>query len=173
MPTEYSKRQVVVRAYPFRIEVLWLDQVIACRERCFDRVQNIIDPLHYIGLLSKRPGAFEHAIPIRRWRTTWPPVYEQLLEMLQERWPEGCGLREFIAILKLHCSHSNGQMEKAIRTVLNCGIPHLDGVEICLRQQQSPNMVIKPLDLQGQPALQEIGKQSVDLHQYERLLEVS
>jgi transposase len=173
VPTEYSKRQVVVRAYPFRIEVLWLDQVIASHERCFDREQDIIDPLHYIGLLSQRPGAFEHAIPMRRWRKTWPPVYEQLLEALQEHWPEGRGLREFIAILKLHRDHSNGQMEKAIRTALNCGIPHLDGVELCLRQQQSPSMVIKPLDLQRHPALQEIGKQSVDLHQYERLLEAS
>jgi transposase len=173
VPAEYGRRQVVLRAFPFRIEVLWMDQVIARHERCFEREKDIIDPLHYVGLLSQRPGAFEHAIPVRRWRETWPPAYERLLEVLQERWPEGRGIREFIAILELHRKHSRQEMEQAIRMALDCGVPHLDGVELCLRQQASPKIKIEPINMRRHPALQGIGDQPVDLQQYERLVQRS
>jgi hypothetical protein len=73
VPTEYARRQVVLRAYPFRVEILFLDRIIAIYERCFGREQDIIDPLHYQGLLSQRPGAFEHAVLVHCWRETWSP----------------------------------------------------------------------------------------------------
>lgn len=40
---------------------------------------------------------------VRQWRKHWPPEYEELLAALRRRWPEGRGVREFIAVLKLHC----------------------------------------------------------------------
>ena len=133
------------------MEVLYLDRVIATHERCFGREQDIIDPLHYLGLLSQRPGAFEHAVPVRRWRETWPPAYERLLECLQDRWPEGRGLKEFIAILKLHREHPAKQIEKAVRTALQHGAPNLDSIQLLLRRQGSPEEPPGPLDLAGRP----------------------
>jgi len=170
VPTEYANRQLVLRAYPFRVEILRLEEVIASHERCFEREQDILDPLHYLGLLSRRPGAFEHAIPIRRWRKTWPAAYEKLLESLRQRWPDGRGVREFINILKLHQEHSQQEMRRAIRLALKWGIPHLEGVHYCLRYLQSPEVRTEPLDLAGLPRLQGIGEQPVDVGQYDRLL---
>lgn len=170
VPTEYARRQLVLRAFPFRVEVLYLDQVIAAHERCFGREQDIIDPLHYLGLISQRPGAFEHAVPVRRWRETWPPVYEQLLESLQSRWPEGRGVKEFIAILKLHREHPAGQIERAVGTALQAGVPTLDGIQLLLRREQHIEGRPEPLDLVGRPQLQGIGEQPVVLEQYEQLL---
>jgi hypothetical protein len=66
MPTGYARRQLVLRAYPFRMDILFLDQVIATHERCFEREQDFIDPPHCRRLHSQRPGAFEHAVPVRR-----------------------------------------------------------------------------------------------------------
>lgn len=60
-----------------------------------------LNPLHYFGLLEQRSGAFEHAIPLRRWRQDWPAAYEQMLDSLRQNKPGGQGVREFIAILKL------------------------------------------------------------------------
>ncbi len=173
VPTEYAGRQLVLRAYPFRMEVLALDRIIASHERCFEREQDVIDPLHYLGLLSQRPGAFEHAVPIRRWRETWPRVYEKLLAALQERWPEGRGLRDFIAVLKLHQEFPAEQMEKAIRTALKQGVPNLDSIQLLLRRGRSTEPATKPLDLAGHPRLQGIGEQPITLEQYDRLLEVA
>jgi hypothetical protein len=173
VPTEYARRQLVLRAYPFWVEILFLDRIIATHERCFEREQDVIDPLHYLGLLSQRPGAFEHAVPIRRWRKTWPRVYEKLLAALQERCPEGRGLREFIAVLKLHQEFPAEQMEKAIRTALNQGVPNLDSIQLLLRRGRATEPATKPLDLAGHPRLQGIGEQPVVLEQYDRLLEVA
>jgi len=131
-----------------------------------------IDPMHYIALLSQRPGAFEHAVPIRRWRKTWPPVYERLLKILQERWPEGRGLREFIAILKLHREHEAHEIEQAIRACLKLGVPQLDSIQLHLRRERHSELLAKSLDLASRPQLLGIGEQSVNLGQYDRLLRV-
>lgn len=173
VPAEYVGRQLVLRAYVFRVEILFLDKVIASHARCFEREKDVLDPLHYLGLLAQRPGAFEHAIPIRRWRKTWSPVYEKLLEVLQERWPDGRGLREFIAILKLHREHPAHEVERAISACLKQGPPCLDSIRLHLRRKRVPELLASPLDLAGRPKLQGLGEQPVRLTQYDRLLRVS
>ena len=102
VPYDYRDKQLVLRAFSFRIELLYLDEIIASHRRCFEKEQDILDPLHYLPLLAQRPGAFEHAKPIRRWRKQWSQGYEQLLAELQESKPEGRGVREFLEILKMH-----------------------------------------------------------------------
>ena len=68
VPADKAYRNLVLKAYPFRVDILYLDEVIASHPRCYGREQDIFDPLHYLPLLEQRPGAFEHAKPIRRWR---------------------------------------------------------------------------------------------------------
>jgi len=172
VPAEYVGKQLVLRAYPFRVEILSLDKVIASHDRCFEREKDILDPLHYLGLLSQRPGAFEHAIPIRRWRKAWPAVYETLLDILRERWPDGRGIREFIAILKLHREYPAQEVERAIRACLKYGTPHPDSIRLQLRCERDPEPSASPLDLAGCHQLQGIGEQPVRLAQYDRLLGV-
>lgn len=170
VPTEHVKRQLVLRAYPFEVEVLAFDRVVARHPRCFGREQDVYDPLHYLGLLAQRPGAFEHAAPLRRWRQEWPPVYEQLLAAMTARWPEGRGVREFLAILKLHRQHAPEALEGAVREALTLGAIHLDGVQLCLRQLSGVPLPPTPLDLTQHPRLQGIGHQPVDVGQYDQLL---
>jgi transposase len=170
VPTEYLSAALVLRAYVFRVEILALDAVIATHPRCLGREQDILEPLHYIRLLAQRPGAFEHAIPMRRWRAQWSEVYERLLQQLRAAWPDGRGLREFLAILKLHLDHPAERVEQAIRAALALGAAHLDGVELCLRQLETPQDAPLALDLSGYPQLRDIGIQPVNLRQYDRLL---
>lgn len=68
VPYEYRDKQLVLRAFSFRIELLYLDEIIASHARCFEREQDMLDPFHYLPLLQQRPDAFEHAKPMRRWR---------------------------------------------------------------------------------------------------------
>jgi transposase len=171
VPVSYARRQLVLRAYAFRVEVLWNDEIIATHMRCFGREQDILDPLHYLDLLKERPGAFEHAVPIRRWRAEWPPVYETLLKELRERWPEGRGVREFVDILALHRDYPARKVEQAVQKALALGAAHLDGVQLCLRQQEQPPSTPAPLDLAAHPRLQGLGEQPLDLAQYDRLLQ--
>jgi transposase len=170
VPVTYRDRQLVMQAYPFTIKILDNQGVIAEHPRCFGREQDVIEPLHYLPLLEQRPGAFEHAIPVRRWRKKWPREYDQLLEELRQRFPDGRGVREFIAVLKLHQDHPVELVEKAVRSALELGAAHLDGVRLCLRQLQEVAEVPQRLDLTLSHRLAEFGNQPVNLRQYDRLL---
>ena len=169
VPTEYVGKQLSLRAYSFRLEVLSLSQVVAQHARCFGREQDVLDPLHYLGLLEQRPGAFEYAIPIRQWRKDWPAEYERLLADLRQNKPDGQGVREFISILKLHRSYPEELVHRAVQQALEMGAAHLDGVQICLRELVSPQPLPPSLDL-THSELATVGNQPVYLEQYNQLL---
>lgn len=174
VPTDKAYRNLVLKAYPFRVDILHLNEVIASHPRCYGRQEDIFDPLHYLPLLEQRPGAFEHAKPIRRWRKRWPPVYEQLLARLRGQWPDGRGIREFVRVLKLHGDHPTELVEQAVKQALAYGCAHADGVALCLNQLLHPEAPLPSLDLSlsaEQPAWATVGTQSPDLSRYDRLLE--
>lgn len=170
VPVERRNAQLVLEAYPFRIRILAAEGVVVEHPRCFGREQDVVEPLHYLPLLEQRPGAFEHAVPVRRWRASWPQAYEQLLNELRRRWPEGRGVREFIAILKLHSEYPGEYVEQAVQAAVALGASHLDGVQLCLRQLLEPHPTPPGLNLADHPALSGIGQQPVNLHQYDQLL---
>ena len=171
VPTVHQNSQLVVHAYPFRIKVLSDKEVIADHPRCFEREQDILNPLHYLNLLEQRPGAFEYAKPVRRWRENWPKEYEELLAAMRSRWPDGRGVREFISILKLHQNYPAQQVEQAVHQALALGATHLAGVQFCLKQILNPSSSISPLDMNLHPGLAQVGNQPVDLRQYDQLLD--
>lgn len=171
VPTDKAYRNLVLKAYPFRIDILYMDDVIASHPRCYDRKQDILDPLHYLSLLEQRPGAFDHAKPVRRWRESWPPVYEHLLIRLRTKWSDGRGVREFIRILKLHRDHPANLIEQAVEQALEYGCAHADGVKLCLRQLTAPESPVSAIDLTDWPELVTVGTQLPDLQCYDQLLE--
>lgn len=174
VPVEAAFKNLVLKAYPFRIDILHQDQVIATHTRCHGRHQDVIEPLHYLSLLEQRPGAFEHAKPMRQWREQLPPVYEQLLSRLRAKWEGNRGIREFLGILKLHRDYPAQIVQQAVTLALEYGCVHVDGVLLCIHQLMNPEIAIPPLDLAGHPKLEQklmgVGCQSVDLHCYEQLL---
>lgn len=172
VPHTYAGKQLVLRAFPFKIEVLSLENIIATHRRCFGREQDIFDPLHYLSLLEQRPGAFEYTVPLRQWRKKWPATYEKLLSGLQQNKSDGQGIREFIAILKLHQSHSTDQVEQAVADAVHTGMLNLDGVMYHLKRLSTPLPMTRPLDLSHLPQLADIGCQPVDLQLYNQLLGV-
>jgi hypothetical protein len=173
VPVARARREVTVKAYPFRVEIFDRDQLLASHPRCYEREQDIFDPLHYLPLLKIRPGAFDFAAPMKRWRKDWPECYHRMLRNLREKWPEGRGIQEFVRILQLHEQYSPIQMQAAIEQARSYGCVHLDGVLHCLRQVTEQEAQVAPLDLSDRPHLDAIGNQPVDLSRYERLLKQS
>lgn len=170
VPADAAYRQLVLRAYPFRIEILHRDQIVAQHARNYGCKQEIYEPLHYLPLLEHRPGAFEHAKPLRQWRTQWPPVYEQLLAYLRAHQPEGEAIPEFVRILGLHHAYSVGQIEQAIRLALTQGGVHFEGIRLRLRQDQPTELPPAPLDLSQRPLLAAVAQAPRDLRDYNVLL---
>jgi transposase len=172
VPTDRALAQMRVKLYPFEIKLYRPDEPepVAVHPRCYERGQDILEPLHYLPLLAQRPGAFDHAQPIRQWRSSWPAVYEQLLSELQHRQPEGAGVRQFIQVLQLHRHYPAELVEQAVSQALAHHCPHPDGVQLCLRQLARPEPTPASLDLSDQPKLVGIGQQPLRLEHYNHLL---
>lgn len=171
VPADEAYRHLVIKAYPFRIDVLHLDKVLASHPRSYDGKQDILDPLHYLPLSEQRPGAFDHAKPLRRWRESWPPVCEHLLAQLRTEWADGRGVREFVRALKLHRDHPADLVRQAVGQALEYGCAHADRVRLCLGKLMYPESPVSPIDLANWPELVTVGAQRPDLHCYDQLLE--
>jgi transposase len=172
VPTDRATSQMRVKLYPFEVKIYRSDEseAVAVHQRCYDLRQDILEPLHYLPLLVQRPGAFNHAKPIRQWRSSWPKAYEQLLAELQRRHPEGAGVRQFIQILQLHQDHPAELVEQAITQALEHHCPHLDGVKLCLHQLTQSEPTLVALDLSDHPKLVSVGQQPLRLQHYNHLL---
>lgn len=171
VPARLARKQLTLRAYPFWVEILAEQEVIASHPRCYDRHQDILEPLHYLPLLAQRPGAFEHARPLRQWRATWPPIYETLLTALRRQTPsESQAVRSFIEILQWHEHYDATMLQHAVEQALAEGLSSPAGVRFCLNRLLDPTPTVAPLDLSAHPALAQIGQQPLSLAQYDQLL---
>lgn len=172
VPADRGCPQLTAKLYPFEVRLYRPDESepIAVHPRSYGQNQEILDPLHYLPLLLQRPGAFEHAKPVRQWREKWPPVYEALLTHLRDKWPDDRGIREFIAILYLHRDYSQAELEQAIAAALAHHCAHADGVRLWLNQQRQPVLSFATLDLADRPRLVGIGQQAVRAGAYDVLL---
>jgi len=173
-PVNRARREVIVKAYPFHIDILDGTTLLARHPRSYGREQDLFEPLHYLPLLEQRPGAFDYARPMRQWRKDWPESYHRMLRVLREQWPEGGrGVQEFVRVLRLHEQYPAHLVQQVIEQALAYGCPHLDGVLHCLHQLTTEPPVVQSLQFVDQPHLQAVGTQPIDLRQYEQLLSSS
>src|SRR3989440_7153729 len=171
VPVEEARSELRLKAYPFHIEISSSEGVLATHPRCFGEKQDVFDPLHSLVLLERRPGALPFAKPLRQWRENWPASYHQLLRRLQDQWPEGRGVKEFVQVLRLHQQHPASAIEQAVQQALSYGCAHFDGVMRCLQDLWEPPRHTVLLDLSDRPHLAEVGSQPIDLESYDQLLE--
>jgi transposase len=174
VPADQARKHLTLRAYPFSIELLADNQVVATHKRCYGRQQDILDPLHYLALIAQRPGAFEHAQPLREWRQTWPPAYETLLTHLRRQQPsESAAIRSFVQILALHEHHPPALVQAAVEQALRDKLTTPAGVRFCLDRLLDPTPAVTPLDLAAQPALAAlatVGQQTLSSARYDQFL---
>lgn len=171
VPTDEAYPTLTLRAYPFRVEVLYQDRILATHPRSYGHEQDVLNPLHYLPLLEQRPGAFEHAQPMRQLRQQWDAVYDTLLLHLQQRLPGTRAIREFVRILSLQRVYPPEAVTTAVTQALRCGCAHLDSVTLCLHQGLALEVLPAQLDLSDQPTLAQVGHEPVNLTIYDQLLQ--
>lgn len=171
VPTDRAATTMTVQAYPFHVDIVHEQTVIATHARCYERDQDIFNPMHYLPLLERRPRGFDHAKPIQEWRQHWPPCYLRLLARLRLDHPDGKGIREFVSILRLHETFSTDLLTQAIEHAFDLGCPHLEGIRLCLHHLLHPETPPPALDLGSRPHLDGIGETPISLSSYDTLLE--
>ena len=79
-------RPIEIRAYADRVEC-WQDgRIVGCHERAFGRGKTIYDPLHYIPILARKPGALRNGAPFKEWEL---PTAIRRVQRKLERQPGG------------------------------------------------------------------------------------
>jgi len=92
------------------------DQVVAVHLRIWEREEVSFNPVHYLALLERKPGALDYARPLENWNL---PDCFQVLRRRLETERGGEGTREFIGVLRLLEKHPMNRLQSAVEKALD------------------------------------------------------
>ena len=102
VPVAYAHHPVAVKGYVNRVVISCRQQVIAEHGRCWDHQRQLFEPTHYLGLLEKKSGSLDWALPLAQWDL--PECFGVLRRRLEAEREDGT--REYIRALRLLEKHT-------------------------------------------------------------------
>jgi transposase len=118
VPRACAFQTVMVKGYIDRIEVVAGGDVVARHQRSYGRDEQILDPLHYLAALGRRPAALDHAPVLRDWQLA--ACFTQLREALDKRHGKAAQ-RQFARVLQLLGEHPMQRVQAVIEVCLAKG----------------------------------------------------
>ena len=67
-PAVHAHKKVTIKGYVDRVEIALGAEIVARHRRSYVRGDVVYDPLHYLSLLERKPGALDQAAPLRGWK---------------------------------------------------------------------------------------------------------
>jgi transposase len=126
VPRAHAFQTVTVKAYVDRIAVVAAGLVVARHARSYERGAMVLDPLHYLTTLSRKPACLDHAPVYRDW--TLPAAFAELRRSLEIRHGPFAGARQFIRVLLLLGDHPQERVERAILSPAAGEAPSADAI---------------------------------------------
>src|SRR5512135_1942208 len=164
VPTAYAHHPVTVVGAVDTVRVVFGDRVVASHRRRWDREQVTYDPVHYLALLERKPGALDFAAPLQGWEL---PVCFGILRRRFEAEFSGLGTRQFIKVLRLLEGAALGELTRAVEQALELGTADADAVRLILEHRREQPVGLFSLD--GRPHLKLVGVPAPDLTAYSSL----
>src|SRR5262249_51968072 len=118
VPTEFAHHRVAVVATVDAIRIVVGDRVAATHLRRWGREGVFYEPVHYLALLERKPGALDFAAPLAGWEL---PVCFGVLRRRLEAEFGGAGSAEFIKVLRLLEGASPAELTRAVDQALELG----------------------------------------------------
>ena len=165
VPVQYAHRCITAVGTVEEVRLIFEDRLIARHQRDWGREQFDYEPVHYLDLLERKPGGFDHARPLEDWDL---PVRFGILRRRLEVEREGQGTREFIRILRLLEQHSLTALKHAVQYALEIGASSADALRLILEYQQERPAELFCLD--GRPQLKLVSVGQTDVSVYQSLL---
>jgi transposase len=166
VPVTVSQRRLFLRAFVDRVEITDGTQVVATHSRAYGREEDVLDPVHYLLLLRERPGAFDHAKPLKTW--SHPPVLDAYLAALLARLPHRTATLQYLDVLELARTHPLQEVGTAVEQALAAGSLGFETVAYFLRLGNAPCQGVSAPILVDVPPCPLV--QDRDLRQYDLLL---
>jgi len=148
VPVKYAHRQLSVVATVDEVRIVFEDRLVARHRRCWQKEQFFFEPVHYLALLERKPGGFDHARPLQNWQL--PDCFALLRRRLEAQYG-GPGTREFIRILRLLERYTPRQLEGAVEYALDIDVIDPDSIRVIVEHRSERPVELFALD--GRPQL--------------------
>ena len=148
MPVAHGHRDVLVRGYVDQVIISCGTEVIARHRRSYQRDDFVYDPIHYLPLLERKPGALDQAAPLQGWAL--PEEFGTLCRLLESRMGRR-GKRESVQVLRLLETFTQQEVQAAVTDAIRLGALSFDAVKhlvLCRLEGRPPR-----LDLEMYPYL--------------------
>lgn len=166
VPTEHSHHSVTVVGSIGLVRIVIDTRVVAEHVRDWESENVHYNPVHYLGLLQKKPNSLDFGSPFEQWDL--PEAFGVLRRRLESDLGSE-GRREFIKILRLLEKHTVKELGAAIERALEIGAMTVDVVRILLQEgRESP---VKLFRLDNRPHLQDHQIPEPNLSKYGHLLQ--
>jgi transposase len=165
VPTRFGHRQVLLKGYVHRVEIICGAEVIARHQRSYERETAVYDPLHYLALLEQKSSALNQAAPLVGWQL--PESFAELRRLLEARLSKH-GSREYIQVLRLLETFALEEVTAAIEDAMRLGAISFDAVRhlvLCRIERRPPR-----LDLANWPHLPPASVRTTQAADYMALL---
>jgi transposase len=141
--------EVQAKIYASYVEVWHEGQCVARHERCYSRLQEILDLEHYLEPLDRKPGALAGSKPLEQWRQKgrWPASYDQIWEQLMIRNGRQNGTRRMIELLQLGKTHGYETLRQAVESALEMGSCDVSTVRYLMTAGQLDRGRPEPIDV--------------------------
>ena len=165
VPVAYGYRDVLVRGYVDAVVISCGTEVIARHPRSYERDDFVYDPIHYLPLLERKPGALDQAAPLQGWEL--PDEFGTLRRLLESRMGRR-GKREYVQVLRLLETFSQQEVHAAVKDAIHLGAISFDAVKhlvLCRLEGRPPR-----LDLELYPYLPRVRVSTTSTQDYMTLL---
>jgi transposase len=164
VPTAYAHHAVTAVGSIEEVRLVAGGRVVARHRRCWGKEQTLFDPVHYLALLERKPGALDFARPLEGWQL---PDCLAVLRRRLEAELAGLGTREFIKVLRLLEGATVPQLAEAVDYALGVGATSADAVRLILEHRREQPVGLFRLD--GHLHLKAVRVQEPDLTAYRAL----
>jgi transposase len=165
VPMQHAHGACVVRGFVDRVEIEVNHEQVAVHARSYGQGGFVLDPLHYLKLLERKPGSLDNARPFKQ--AEWGEELASMRKELEYRQPGGAGMREFIEILQLALVHPMEALKRAVGVCVNRRAYSVAAVISVLRNE--PRRPVLRLDLSARRELSGVGDGIRSLSIYDRL----
>jgi transposase len=132
VPRRYAFEMVTVKGYVDRVVIAAKGQVIATHERSLAKPTMVLDPLHFLAALDRKPGALDHAPVFRDWKL--PACFGGIRGELEGLHGALSGSRRFVQVLQLLGEHP---MSRVTRAIEGCQRDQLHSAEAVIQRTRS------------------------------------
>jgi transposase len=112
VPRAFAFQTVTVKGYVDRVVIVSRGQAVARHVRSHRRHTMVLDPLHYLATLDRKPGALDHAPVFRDWEL--PACFAAFRAALEREHGATAGGRRYARVLQLLVEHPLARVREAI-----------------------------------------------------------